>query len=145
MLGRLPSPRKSCTMQPETLGNRFYLIFLAVFFYDCNLDFTWISKLSISFPRMTSIMRIWRKYLSGLVARGSRSSKSGFPRFRRDSGFSRKIGIIPTKSGWLDTLLVSTHLTCISQSLDQLSYSAPFLSNRHIDAVQLLLCKLTGQ
>ena len=77
------------------------------FFYDRNLDFTWISKLSISFPRMTSIMRIWRKYLSGLVARGSRSSKSGFflscPRLRRDSGFSSIIGIIPTKSGWLDT------------------------------------------
>ena len=74
--------------------NQFNLIFLAGFFYDCNLDFTCISKLSISFPHMTSIMRIWRKYLSGFVARGSRSSKLGFPRLRRDSGFSRKIGMV---------------------------------------------------
>ena len=88
------------------------------FFYDCNLDFTWISKLSISFPRMTSIMRIWRKYLSGLVARGSRSSKSGFslsrPRLCRDSGFSSKIWIIPTKSGWLDTLPIVLHFEVLS-------------------------------
>ena len=35
-------------------------------------------------------------------------SKSGFGLSRshvgRDSGFSRKIAIIPTKSGWLDSL-----------------------------------------
>ena len=53
---------------------------------------------------------LYSKYYENLTKMTEQMLKSGFFLFRlligQDSGFSSKIGVIPTKSGWLDSLIM---------------------------------------
>ena len=86
--------KRPCTnaIQPETLGNGFLF---AVFLVQTLT----LSQIQVKY--FVSLF-IWRKYNFLGFKIGIFLSR---PKLCRDSGFSSKIGIIPTtKSGWLDTL-----------------------------------------
>ena len=80
-------------IQPETLGNG---LLFAVFLVQ-TLTLTQIQVKYISFPCLFDENNFPGFKIGIFLSR---------PKLRRDSGFSGKIGIIPTKSGWLDILTV---------------------------------------
>ena len=114
MHGRLLRLSARDLAQMQYSHKRFVMDFYLHFFLVQTLTFELRSKSSISFVCLFD-ENSFLGFKIG-ISYPDRDCVGIRPGLRRDSGFSSKIGIIPTKSGWLDTLQLHTAVYIVRKS-----------------------------